>query len=343
MAVLNSQQQLQPHGGLPWVQKTNEAVRWAKDRKYSIVSSNGVQSYDLLTALAELYKVPYELIPLSETKSSCQPSSGRRSNGAQTKETRMLERDNAVIESADLIVPVCIRPNGRLDHLIRDAAQAGKMVEQRFSVPYTLRKNKFAYSIAYKEINPALESVDNKYCIHWTRSSQRPWPNESPAEYYRDVISSTRYPRNAFDTLTWILTSGTLIASSRHMPQKAATVSFTYQSLRQCLGMMRWRARYHEMSFEPYGIGITLARISEARIYPVQYGNGTSATNETSWLTQSIGLKTDWRQEQEYRHLGDLDLNTIPDSDKIVFTRFKSEAAEVEKRFGLQALPVTGC
>ena len=103
-----------------------------------------------------------------------------------------------------------------------------------------------------------------------------------------------------------------------------------------------WRARYREMSFEPYGIGIEYEHARLNKVEPVQYiSPGTKVPSDTpAWLGQSIGAVGDWRAEKEYRHRGDFDLRRIP-HDKLIVVTYKADQAKlVEEKTGIRTVSI---
>ena len=105
---------------------------------------------------------------------------------------------------------------------------------------------------------------------------------------------------------------------------------------------MRWRSRYSQMSFEPYGLGIRKQLAFQLGVMPVRYYDRKSEPlpgDVPIWLTQSIGEKSDWRQEREYRHLRDFQLDEIPDDDLILFCHAREDAASLEAKFRLPVIP----
>jgi len=162
-------------------------------------------------------------------------------------------------------------------------------------------------------------------------------------DYYRAVLNSDRYPRSAYDTLIHILTIRTLKATTRHMPAGTPTVSFTGLSVAESLPLMRWRARYAEMSFEPYGVALARSAATRLGIRAVRYydaGAGRPAPGGDVWLTQSMGQRTDWRQERESRARGDLDLSSLSGDDFIAICFHPGEAQKITALTGVRAVSV---
>jgi hypothetical protein len=129
------------------------------------------------------------------------------------------------------------------------------------------------------------------------------------------------------------------------MPGNIPTVSFSGISPLEFAGLMRWRARYREMSFEPYGIGIEREFALRHGIKPVMYYEKECPLSPQGcdfWLTQSRGMKTDWRNEDEYRFRGDFSLAHVS-HDKIVCFCFETKQARTIKRqYGIKAIAFCG-
>ncbi len=72
------------------------------------------------------------------------------------------------------------------------------------------------------------------------------------------------------------------------------------------------------------------------------YDRGFSAPADVpAWLTQSIGVTSDWRQEKEYRHRGDFDFSEIPKARLVCFCRTRGQAAELEETTGIKTVGFT--
>jgi hypothetical protein len=150
------------------------------------------------------------------------------------------------------------------------------------------------------------------------------------------MLSSNTWPREALATLKRIIQSGKILASSRHMPGKVPTVSFSSLTPLEVIPLIRWRARYAEMSFEPYGIGIERTTALESGVRPVIYGANADTADCENWLCQSPGNITDWRNEKEYRCLGDFQLDALPSDKLTLFCRFAEEVEALERKFGVK-------
>ena len=356
-AILSSRQARRPCGTDTWVQQTVRAVNTLAETGATIVSSVGMQTWELVTAMAALREVPLYLIVPSESieefereKEWIEHEFGMSHDRVIFESTYdlsnfddtdpQISRDLAVIQRADRLLPISIRPEGNMAQTLKVAEQTGRQVIRDFQIDYQARENPVAYSVSPDRIRPELDSLGGEYLIHWTRASNGPWPGERRVEYYRDVASSSRYPRTAFDSLTQILRTGRIMGSPRHMPANTPTVSMTGLSPTACIPLMRWRARYGEMSFEPYGIGISRKLAEQIDIKPVEYYDDPAnpPPGVDLWRTQFKGTKTDWRQENEYRFRGDFDFSSISRDAVVAFCLNHDEARQIETQFGVRAI-----
>lgn len=336
-AILVSRQALGPCRSTPWVSAMLKAMDWLKEQGYGIVGTVGFPTWDLITVAAAEAGLPLKilLIDASRNRHPDLASLGAAYGlGAANTDIRWLDSgpqtescDESIIADADLLVPISLRRGGTLERLV---ATAQKPIEHMFEVPYNTRAEAAAYRIAPELINPELTACASDYLFHWTRTTYHPWPDETVGEYCRAILHSARYPRTALATLRHILETGIIRASRHHMPLKTPCVSFSAAFPRDVAGLMRWRARYRQMSLEPYGIGIRTSVAAKFGIRPVEYVDSTAGPlSARHWYQQSTGTRGDWPPEQEHRLLGPLDLCLVSPKDLLAVCRFESERQQL--------------
>lgn len=348
-AIMLSRQPLRPTRQTPWVAKSAEAVRWLKANGLGLISSIGLQTWELLTTLASDQAVPMRiLLPCSSSEeflAECDRVVSdfdlARSpvefalvrNGVGRNPSHLsLERDRRVVETAFLLIPVSCRPRGNMSSLLGEARERGREIEDRFVIENSPATESISYSVGDQPLNPDLQAAASKYLIHWTRATSTAWPGELRAEFYRDILESEVWPRSALATLRRIVRMKSLLASGRHMPGNVPTVSFSALSPLDAVPLMRWRARYREMSFEPYGIGLERSLAESLGLHDVKYfdsGDEVTGLEEDRWKWQSSGRITKWRAEREYRCKGDLDLHSVPAKSMALFCRTAEEAQQL--------------
>ncbi len=358
-AILLSQQHLQPSGSDAWVANTVRALNFVKQQRWGVVSSVGMTTWDLITCKAADLRIPLQLWLASTEQNLTETIERIRREyelpadtdirhvagiyGEMSKADRAALRDQAVTEAASHIIPVSIRPGGRLDALLTSVRGTNRQILSHFSVSYDRRQAAAGYTITEDQLSANITSLPIRLFIHWTRAPHAPWPNETIRSYYRDIAAGATYPRSAFDTLRNMLRSRRICASTRHMPRGVATVSFSGLTPSEMAPLMRWRSRYCQMAFEPYGIGIRKEAAFRLGIEPVLYVSDADAVIDPDkrWKCQTKGKYTDWSTEREYRYRGDLDLNTVNLADLVVFCKTKEESEQLSSEFGLSALPMT--
>lgn len=345
--ILLSRQHLRPSLKNQWVQNLLSAAAYVKHNGWTLNSSIGTPNWEIITACAAIHHVPLRLfISKNSLLSRSEFINDFKldtvnidiieiSPIADHNNTKALWkiRDKTTVESADILIPISIRPKGHLASLLESAQIAGKRIIRNFQTGYVNTVQPLSYTINPDNLADEIKLFKNDYIIHWTRASNGPWPNETKFEFYSQIFNSNSYPRTGQDTLQRIVKSKIILASSRNMPGHTPTVSFSGLLPVETIKLMKWRARYNQMSFEPYGIGIEKTVAFAKGIKEVNYFDSQKNTPPVSvpqWLTQSSGRITDWRSEKEYRHLGDFDLSKLPDDKLVLFCRNKTEALILE-------------
>ena len=349
---------MRPCGQHGWVRQTVAAVRWAGENGLSVVSSTGVAGWDLITAVASDMRLPLTLFLISSEKDwerNCreasrefdlEPSLTRfipvvAKGGRGDRRSLMQVRDDLVCNCADLILPVAIGRKGSMRGRLERARAQGIAVDERFLCQLPDSSGPVGYKLDRDGLTDEVASQSDEFFVHWTRAANGPWPDERCLDYWRSVVSSDAYPRSGFETLRHIVASRRIIASSRHLRKETMAVGFSDLPPREAVKLMRYRARYREMSFEPYGVALRKRAGLALGIEPVVYTSGAAAgSSEVDlWRLQSIGRRSDWRGEREFRVPRDVDLRRVAARDLVLFTRYRSEAELLSAETGFRAIP----
>ncbi len=372
VAILNSRQSKTPVGNDGWVQATLRAVEGAVSDGYTIVSSTGMHTWNLVTwatghrggQLKLVIPAPYwQNIP----GFSCDPQLekqhlinyvvgqfqldaaltefafiGEREN-ERSRKPLWSERDQAIVRQADILYPISVRPKGTLAELL--AQREPNQVIPDYQIPYG---KSVAIRPSYTFDRHALGELDHDwdFLTHWTRASHDPWPGERAGEFYRAVAQSRdEYPRSASAALSRILQEQKLRGSSRHIRGKYRVVGFTELRPSEAVDLMRWRPRKVRWNFEPYGVAIRRDIAETLGCRPVIYGTNQDyeqLSQEDQPFFQHIGERGgDWRPEREWRYPGDLDLKLIPQDALCVIVYSHEDKRRMSKMANFPAISLT--
>jgi hypothetical protein len=235
-------------------------------------------------------------------------------------------RDRIALEFTDIIIPVSIRQGGNLAGLIDNRAEIGtKAIDNRFRVAYTGHKTK--HPKMPKAISNKLLDLTWDYITHWTRTCHGPFPGQSGKDFYNRLSKSQdRYPNDALSALKNILLERKIRGSGTNLRQGISAVAFSCLHPGDIISLMRWRKRYVRWNFEPYGIAIARQAALNMGVQPVIYGDPSiydRLSDKDKPYFQSHGIAGgNWREEKEWRYLGDLDLSLIRPTDlKVIVGR----------------------
>ena len=344
--ILNSRQSKTPTGSDAWVRKTINAIRSTIDAGDPVIASIGLNTWELaLWAVGEFGGNAIVVLP-EPSHGSVNDEIGRisidynlhpdhhawvflpRTDTSRSIKSWWETRDGIAYELARRIIPVSIRPHGRLDGLIY-GSESDKLIEEKFRTGYS---NRAASTLNMDLPEECADYVHWNFITHWTCRCYGPWPGELSADFYRDIASSTNgYPRSAGATLKRILAERKLRSSGNHMRNGTSAVAFTACEPSEALKLMKWRRRYVRPTFEPYGIAIHYRTALSRGLRPVTYVESGKEDHHSSTPEFMQGYGTgEWRNEKEWRAIGDVDLASIPDDDLLVLVPRTSHAEEFQ-------------
>jgi len=332
--ILNSRQNLRPVGSDAWIQNSLNAVRDAVKNRYILLTSIGSLPWEIILYLASVYSAEQKIyLPLGkgQNRELTQAHYSQQFNlrdkpiswtfvdydpSAESRNTAYLRRDEMITANADVVYPVSVRPDGNLDNHLQSARDRGAEIMAHWKIPYLPVSRPCRLEIEPAIIAPEAERLLGDHIIHWTRTPGSAWPGETLFSYYRAIAQSKEYyARNTLSTLIRILGERKLRASRRHYRQSVPAVAFSGLSPVRAATLMKWRARYREMSFEPYGLALRKEVAEKRGVRRVLYGNPEMYNyldeNDKPYF-QSLGTIGNWQPEQEFRHIGDLRLDRLP-------------------------------
>ncbi len=348
VAILNSRQSKTPAGNDPWVKGTLAAVDHAARNGWTIASSIGLNTWELVTWAAGQKRMPLRLFCpgdfTDDEKTAIFQRFGLiaelvewspviRRLGQSASKDWWLKRDATIIAAADVLLPVSVRNGGRMKELLQARQSA---VDEKFRISYSAIAHHAHSTITAANLNPELLSWPTGWLIHWTRACHGPWPGEREAEFYSDLIQSEdEYCHSARRTLGRILCESRIRASAWRIGAGAPMVAFTELSPSDSLKLMRWRPRWSRWSFEPYGIAIRTETAMQLGAQPVRYVDEREwslLTDAEKSFAHHRGKNADvWPSEREWRLSGDLDLAAIPSAQIRILVRRPSECSGLQQ------------
>ncbi len=182
------------------------------------------------------------------------------------------------------------------------------------------------------------EVKPDQFLLHWTRRRIGPWPDQTDQEYLDDLIfRSQRRNHEVISTLGRILATRRILATSQLTRGTEPVACFSNIPLNEIQQRKIFRKHLGRWDCEPIGIAIDRDRLMELGARPVIYGD------EESWrgleereraffqIARTRNHEVDWREEKEWRLIGDLDLNLIDANSAVVFVPTTSEAKRIAK------------
>lgn len=356
--ILNSRQSKRPCAADEWVTATKQAIRHYCSQDRLFLTSIGMNSWELAVHLInilggrQIIAIPSDLTAhghnsltdflwsfrLDEERTSLLILDNPRN---QPVEEWQQARDEFLIASAGTLVPVAIRPSGRLQALVE---KSNGQIDSSFRASYRKPTDWVHYDWHCTKLNPQI-GKDWNGLTHWTRSTFGPFDTEDHYHFYGAVLESNDYPYSALHILERILQEGRILASSRFIRGGHRVVSLTSQEPTEAINLMRWRKRYAYYSFEPYGIGFSDSFARQVGIRPVSYGTVADfdlLSESGRPFFQNAGSEVaEWRPEAEWRHLGDLNLREVPPEMMRVYTYRESEIEKLQELTPCKVMTLT--
>ncbi len=325
-SILNSRQSKFPCGDDGWVKNTVSAVRDAINRDFTILSSVGMNTYELVLWAANHFGGRQLIVyPLSARESE-DDARMRAVQDFRLDEDRVdfkfipfeggrrnwLTRDREIVHMSYRAYLISLREKSTFFELLK-TSDAEVVLDYR---TVYARRRVPRYRLNFDEIEQMYPSSHWAYLTHWTRSHSGPWRGESKADYYLALYESgSENPRSARKTLQRIKMSGVILASSDMVRGDVPVVSFTELAPADAMRLMVWRTGLGRYNFEPFGVAVKKDVAIRSGVRPVEYGDEKkykSLSDEERVFFQPLGAKNRWHREVEWRHIGDFKLSTLP-------------------------------
>ncbi len=348
-AVLNSRHGKFPDAGADWIRKTLHLVQGLVESNAVILSSVGMFTWELVTwkAAACGGKLIIIVPDVSQNNAAEVASEIERDFHLDAHKTLFVfpkdlpnfyksvsdfpKRDAWIVALAETLYPVAIRSGGNLEMVIKTS----RKVNEENRIPYKKETRRSPFS-NLEIANPRNNVLPWDSLTHWTRKTTTPWPGETKADFYAAFDKEeSGYPRSGFHTLKRILKQRRLMASNKLIRGDKGVVSLTECLPWELAKLVKWRPGLFRWTFEPYGIALNQSKLESLGARRVIYGEDYQfrfLQGQDISFFQSCGHgENNWREEKEWRHLGNIDLNQFQPEDAIVFV-FTKEEAEILRR-----------
>lgn len=354
---MNSRKPRQCHADEPWLRSTM-ALGYAVTRcGHTLCTSIGTIGYDAALFGAAMGRGQIEAFvqPRDEFEVLRRLPPGTPPNLISFQKLAMgdvsvdVQRDQDVMDAADVVIAVAIRAGGHMESLLQNRFRAGKKLHvvvpadkgplwrgtQRLlemGVPpvdeymqqcvreclasrVSIQKDELDWASYFPLWRDA--PLSRPTLAHFTRAGQGPWPGQTQGEYLEDLwYGGARAQRDAPAALRRILQSSVLKASSRLIRGSFPVVSFTAVSPEQIADLHRYRSHLVRWDFEPWGIVFDRDWLAKRTARPVKYLPSSSfqnlAPNERAWFQKHEPPNCDFSVEEEWRILGDFDFTDAP-------------------------------
>ncbi len=355
-AVLNSRHGKFPDAGADWIQKTLHLVQELVESNAVIISSVGMFTWELVTWKAAACDSELIIVvpDVSQNDAAEFASEIARDFHLDADKTLFVftndypnsfkslskfpKRDAWIVALAEALYPVSIRPGGNLE----TAIEVSSKVNEENRIPYKKETGRSPFS-NLEIANPRGNVLPWEALTHWTRKTTAPWPGETKADFYAAFDrEESGYPRSGFRTLKRILKQRRLMASNKLIRGDKCVVSLTECLPWELAKLVKWRPGLFRWTFEPYGIALNRSKLESLGARCVIYGEDYQfrfLQEQDAPFFQSCGHgENNWREEKEWRHLGDIDLNLFEPDDAVVFVFAKEEAEELRRESPFQVM-----
>ncbi len=258
--------------------------------------------------------------------------------------------DRDVVAAADRIVVTYCRKGGKVASLVAEAIGRGVLVkvvvcgQKDTAAGRLIERGAIGWFAGEKSIaesnQPAWQAIviregqllpGGDWLVHCTRGCPGPWPGQSIRQYRDELMlgGPDAERRGPIDVLRRIIRSGRLVGGAVASKGDTAVVCFSNSDPGRLLRRRAYRSHLKRWDYLPYGIAVAKAAARAAGIRAVQYVDRSSQATDPWWSVAS-GTAGRWREENEWRGAGSLELGRLDAKDVCVFVPGVHDAAMLE-------------
>lgn len=342
-----------------WARRTGRRV-WLVEDATAALGDDSRRATDAWRFLSCCATAPIETPRLVLTHRA--PGTGATGESAVKRDAVHLERaidDAAACGLADWVIVLAATERGRIGRILRQLGHAahpprlwlmvGQSLVPKNRVEHVAWPNAVAWSLSpqatarrcvcmtpisvSKVSQQPVAQLREPYLIHWTRAHPGPWPDQSDAAYYDELLlDGPGASREPLDALLRILRYGRIAPGWAAIRGKTPVVCFSDIELSALKQLQVYRKHRHRWDFSCYGIAISRQWLQQRGARPVIYGD--DATWKTlpekdrpffQRRTTATG-RYDWTAEREWRMVGPCLLSDLPEDKAAVFVPTWREA-----------------
>ena len=239
--------------------------------------------------------------------------------------------DCLLVSLADQLKILSCRPAGRLGQVLRQLAPS---TEIPVSGPLEEVRPASTISLSEQQDQPAndesiltLETANinwQDYLAHWTRDQDGPWPNELLEDWLAQLVGADPCCHHSpLDALKRIVQQQRIVASASAIRGSIPVTCFTALPVTEWQQQRVYRPHRRRWDFLPFAIGIKKSWLLSQGAEPVRYGKEADwqrlSTSQQPFFQRSASERPaspiSWRQEQEWRVVGDVQLDDLSSQD----------------------------
>ena len=353
LALMNSRQSPRISRTSTWIEQTLAALRQYDPHQTALVSSLGMTTWDFLTWAGGRMGFPIILIfpagsaqnfDIVRTKANMDLGlddakvlalrpirMGRKSS----TELNSALRDCWIMALSHSLTPISIRPGGHLEKYLSHADLNQEHTERSWQIAFEksqiIRKPVVPKNVLIPESYRA-----DEFLIHWTRSCVGPWPGESRNDYFARIMDGDEEAGSGLEVLRRILQEGKIRASAHLIRGGYSVVPFTECPPEDLPKLISWRAGLRRWTLEPYGIALSKMKLVELGARPVIYGTPADfeklEERDQPFFQMADSRSGYWREEREWRIMGDVLLRSYSENQIVVFVPNRSDAQGFEEK-----------
>lgn len=253
----------------------------------------------------------------------------RDGNIARMLQARLAAPRSSIATRILILQDTETKPEPHIEDLLKRGAIAWHLwsepsVSRTAAAPVSTVVSSSAQIIALRDFD------DREFVAHFTRGVDRPWRDQSLDTALDPYLMGRPPDRGPLNVLSQILEQNTLAATNRLTRDATRVVCFTNIPLRKFRRTRVFRPHIARWDFEPFGIAVRRTAFQAAGGRPVLYGDEgfwkRLDPGDRPFFQIARGRKVQWQREEEWRIVGDLNLQAFAQGQVVAFVPSREDA-----------------